>query len=143
MTKHQIKIAELALIKALPEMMLPAYQACAIAGKLESINKKIDKHLDRLPVVTDQDKIKIRERLIEFEKQTGWTRGNGKAPATLILFAMALLDDAEYQVPDGVLETLTNIILHMEDHPDKTKRPAPACYWAADQAVAKWRRVKT
>jgi len=141
MTSYETKLAELSLVQSLPKMMVSEVKG-RVKGKLQTISKKIEKYWRKQRQATDAEIDNTLDSIERFQAATGWQRGKGKDIATLILFGQAILEDAEFEVPVGIIEALTDLILHFESHPDPKQRPKPACYWAADLAAEKWQGVK-
>jgi len=141
MTSYETKLAELSLVQSLPKMMVSEVKG-RVKGKLQTISKKIEKYWRKQRQATDAEIDNTLKSIERFQEATGWQRGKGKDIATLILFGQAVLEDAEFEVPAGIIESLTDLILHFENHPDHRQRPKPACYWAADLAATKWQKVK-
>src|SRR6056297_2035828 len=141
MTPYEIKLAEFSLVRSLPKMMCKEVKG-RVKGRLDSVAKKIDKYWEGKRFATDDEISNAMAAVEQFQNATNWKTGNGKDIATLILFGQAVLEDADFNVPGGIIEALADLILHFEDHPDPKKRPKPACYWAADLAAEKWQKIK-
>jgi len=139
MNDYQTRLAELSLIRSLPLMVTGKIQG-KVKSQMNRIARNVDKYYKTERYATNED-IKIVQKAIEeFGEQSGWTKKQ-KDIATLILFGQTILEDSKFEYPPGILDALTELILFFEDHPVKTERPAPACYWAGQLAAEKWQRI--
>jgi hypothetical protein len=131
------RLMELALVRAVPDQHIEHMRPCRLRGLYERLIKAVDRDLARMPRPTDADIIKIGRRIERFGMDTGWlneTRHTG----TLMSFCADMIERSTFDHNPRILETINEIILHMENGGDlKT-----SCCWAGSVAADKWMDIK-
>ena len=126
------KLAELALIRAIPDLTIGKLKPSRTKGLFTKLQKYVDKDLIKINVT--QDTINKLEVIInKFGDSTGWFKQT-KHTGTLVSFCLGILERTSFDFHPGILRTLVEIIDHFEngnDFPD-------AASWAGDIAVEKW-----
>jgi len=127
------RLMELALVRAVPDQHAPHMKPCRLRGLYERLIRDVDRDLAKLPRPTDAEIRKIGRRIERFGMDTGWL-GQERHTGTILSFCAEMLETSPYPHNPGILKTVNEIILHMENIGDlKT-----ACCWAGSVAAEKW-----
>jgi len=131
------RLMELALVRAVPDQHIEHMRPCRLRGLYERLIKAVDRDLARMPRPTDADIIKIGRRIERFGMDTGWL-DQERHTGTLMSFCCDMIERSTFNHNPRILETINEIIQHMEAKGDlKT-----ACCWAGRVAADKWMDIK-
>jgi hypothetical protein len=130
MTNKRTRLGKLALIKSFADNSM-SDETPDIGNYLIAISGAAKRQIDRL-WATDEDIDAIYERLVAWEKATGW-RGYKSTPTSLS-FLSALTEGEQWQSIDFWLSRAIDVI------EDGKGIPAP-CEWAGPLAVERFMEV--
>lgn len=130
-------IADLALIRALPEFMAGKLKEGRLKNKSNLLIKAVDQDLKRLGPISDFELEMVRLKMIEFGKRTGWQKKE-KHLATLLSFLLAMVEDSSFYFNPKILENLN----HMFDYFDNAGDAKIICNVAGAIANTKWQSIK-
>lgn len=130
------KTAELALIRAIPDMIL---ENCG-KGRLHGLNLKIieqvDNILSQMPRTGYMDMELISRKIFEFATVTGWERKQ-KHVATFASFALEMIENSPFTYPDKITDLLNDLI----DYFERAGRITTAPFFAGGVAYEKWNQI--
>ena len=135
-TKTQKQLAELALIRAIPELALdddlkPGRLQSLYARLIKITNKELHK------LVTDDNDIRQAKKIVfEFFQVTGWAEQQ-RHMVTLLSFAVDMVEQSDFKYSPRIIETLTDIVNYME----QKEAVKGICCWAGGLATEKWRGI--
>jgi len=130
------RFMELALCRAVPDLTLGTIKPSRLLNLYTRLQKEVDRDLARLPRPSWTDIRHIERRIMEFGKTTGWLNKQ-RHVGTLLSFCAEMLENSRYAHNPRILETINDIIEHLENGGDlKT-----ICCWAGSVACEKWMEV--
>jgi len=132
------RLTELALVRAIPGMIKGELKPSRMLGLYKRLIKVVDKELARLPRPTDAEIVKIGKRIERFGEETGWLN-NEKHIGTLLSFCADMLERSDYNHNPRILETINDVIEHLENGGDLKQ----ICCWAGSVAADKWESIVT
>ncbi len=132
-TKKQIKLAELSLIRAIPDMSVVDLKNGRLKGLYARLTKAVDKDLKDITKATRQDLAGCRKLVFGFLKLTGW-EDNHKHIFTLLSFCSLMLEESQFRYNPNI-QTVINELFGFIEQREKVK---PICCWAGANAVDKW-----
>jgi len=125
MTKKQIKLAELALIRAIPDMSVVDLKNGRLKGLYTRLVKAVDKDLQSITKATRQDLTECRKLVFGFLKLTGWD-GNTKHIFTLLSFCSLMLEESQFRYNPNI----QNVINELFGFIEQREPVRPICCWA-------------
>ncbi len=126
-------LAELALIRAIPDLTIGELKPSRIKGLFLRLQKYVDKDLQRLPCPSQKDLDGIWDIVETFGHQTGWLQQK-KHTGTLISFCLGIVETSGFDFNAGIVKTLNDLINHFENGNDLKVQ---SC-WAGSLAAEKW-----
>ena len=124
--------AELSLIYAVP-ILSQAHEKSRLSGLQRTLQRIAAKELGKLPHLTDEDCKSIIKHITEWGNQTGWLN-NKKAIGTLLSFIAELIEKSQFKYNPKILETVNELISHLESGNDFRIQ---SC-WAGSLAAERW-----
>jgi hypothetical protein len=118
---HIIRITELGLIRAIPEMLADGQvKNGRLRGLFRKLQKAVDGEFAVLPLVTDADMLVIKGLLDNFGAVTGWVRSD-KHISTLLSFCLEMLERRRFNHNPRITQILGDIAdYHMRKQDFKT-----------------------
>jgi len=132
----ETKVAELALIRAIPDSLIPKTKPGRLQGRLVKLRTEIDKMFNGY-VLQGAELEKVQQKIMAFAEKSGW-EGKEKHVCTAISFMLAMIEDSEHTYPEKITELLNDIL----DYFERKKTTKQLCYIAGDIAAKKWRGIK-
>ena len=131
------RIADLALVRAVPDMILGMNSVPngRMRGLLERLQRAVDKELARGPALADGQIKAIGEKMFAFGQVTGWER---KEKNMLTIINMLLALHEKERLPDRISQILCNI----HDHLERGGHAPAATYWSGARAAELWMEVR-
>lgn len=133
---HLKHTAELALIRAIPDMILGDCKQGRLRGLNHKIIKQVDSILRTLPRTGYLDMLNISEKIFEFAKETGWEKKE-KHVVTFASFALEMIERSPFEYPDKITEYLNDLV----DYFERAGRVNTAPMWAGGVAYEKWEQI--
>lgn len=128
--------AELALIRAIPDMILAECEQGRLRGLNQRIIKNVDKILSTMPRVGYLDMVDISQAIFEFAAETGW-ENKQKHVVTFASFALEMIERSPFAYPDEITNSLNDLV----DYFERAGRVNMAPMWAGGVAYEKWHRI--
>ncbi len=130
------RISELALIRSIPDLTLGELPPCRLKGLYVRLQKWVDKDLHQLPRVSDADLEAIELVMDRFGEDTGWFKQQ-KHVGTLLSFCAAMIENSEFKFHPRIMETINDIIDHLESGNDLHFQS----FWGGEIAAEKWEKL--
>lgn len=130
------RMMELALVRAVPDLVIGDMKPSRLKGLYGRLQREVDRDLARLPRPSQSEIRQIACRVNEFGKATGWL-GQQRHVSTLLSFCAEMNENSRFDHNPRILETINDIIAHLESGKDL---PAASC-WAGSVAAEKWKEV--
>ncbi|NCC53852.1 MAG: hypothetical protein EOM20_21970 [Spartobacteria bacterium] len=130
------RMMELALVRAIPDLTIGELKPSRLKGLYERLQREVDQDLARLPRPSQSEIYRIADRVNEFGRATGWL-GQQRHVSTLLSFCAEMIENSRFNHNPKILETINDIIAHLESGKDL---PA-ATFWAGSLAAEKWREL--
>jgi len=129
-------LAELALIRALPDAIIPQTKPGRLKGKCINLIKVVDKEFSKVPLLNDDEYEEIKQKMIAFGKQTGW-EGQQRHIVTLTSFLLTMIEESKFKYHAKITDNLNDIF----DYFERAKDAKPLCFLAGDIANMKWKKI--
>ena len=129
------KKAELILVYSVP-LLSNARENSRLAGLQRHLQKEVIKPMKNIVGFTNKEFNEIIQKVLAWGKDTGWLE-DAKHTGTLVAFCSDIVENSPFTYPPGILKTLREIALHLEDHGELLDSSCP------DGAVAaeKWEKL--
>lgn len=134
MTPNQREhMTELALIRAIPDMILGRIPKGRISNIYKKLQKYVDKILCTFPQVSALDKMDIQERIFSFGRSADWERREVDI-TTLLSFVLDLIENSKFEYPGQVIAALNEAFefLTQSMNPDELSEHIKEAERAAD-----------
>ena len=131
MHPHLIQTAELALVRALPDLS-PLHKPGRLKGLYKKLQKAADKELHILPQITPPEMDIISDMIDRFSTSSGWT-DKKRHIMTYVSFLLG--------ITDGRYPRITAILNDISDYFERIGKTRQANYWAGDIAMKKWETI--
>lgn len=131
-TRHT---AELALIYSVPTITNAAEKS-RLCNLLKRLQKYAQKDLNKKPFLTNMELSKIIEKIQSWGNETGWLNDK-KHVGTLLSFCADMIENSKFKFHPRILETINDIIAHLEAGGDFKYQ---SC-WAGSLAAERWEKM--
>lgn len=126
-------MAELALIRAIPDLIVGGLERGRLKSIMARLQKSVDLDLAKMRRPSKKDTDWIWEIVDTFRRQSGWGKRHHH-PGTLVCFCLAIIDRSGRKFNPKILNLL-NDISEYYDRAGDLHRPS---MWAADLACKRW-----
>ena len=109
-TRHT---AELALIRAVPELTLGKLKPCRTRGLFNNLQKAVDKDLAYLPKLNQEGVDELESLIKGFLTDIGWM-GKQKHTGTHLSFCAGIIENSQFKFNRRITESITNLVCHLE-----------------------------
>ena len=136
MTPTMRKMAELAMIRAIPDLIIGDVKPGRLKRVLTDLTAEVDLALERLPQPTCSDMIAVEGKINEFGRLSRW-EGKERNVNTMALFCQSMIEESDFEFSAKIVELLVDLV----DYFERVGKTPDASYLAGGLAAKKWRAV--
>jgi len=134
--KRIAEIADLALIKAAPELLLDQNKPKGrLKNLLQKLSTAVDNELCKYGTITIDELDKVANAILCFGRKSGW-EGKKKHALTITNMCLVIVENHNYPAK------LNKLLLSIHDYFEGKDSPRP-CYWGASIAAEKWEKIRS
>jgi len=130
------KLIELALIRAIPALVIEKVPNGRLKGLYKKLILEVDRQIRYSVMPNSKELFTIGKRLELFGLMTGWS-GRPKQVSTMVSFCLRVMEDSETKFRPKIFTILNDIL----DYFERAGKTVQSSFWAGDLAAEKWQKI--